>query len=383
MKSIWSYFSLQAQCTECKVEISIYSGAFSVLLAHLRIEHNIIVDDADDDAQGNDKLKQVLKEEILEDEDNEYLYGFDTHEEEMDEDEKPKGIQILQVKQEDEETEKLEEEIYINDDFNHESDGSSDTKKPDKANYSFERVKMPKRKYLKRDSGVVFNRFEYFDQSNENETDSEMICKYCGERFPNNVLTLNNRVKKLKKHLLTVHQEKIEPSVAEYLISQFENEKRKKKEINSREINRLKKKEYKRRYYEKYKKQIAEQAWSIDPETGKRVNLRLIASNERRQNYKCPYEGCSRDAVSEFGLNAHIRAIHTGEKPFVCTQCGKGFVLDAMLRKHMISHSDEANFPCQYCGKRYKHPSSVLKHQTAGKGCEALKKQQAVGTFPT
>ena len=101
MTSVWSYFSLQAHCTECKAVISIYSGAFSVLVAHLRLEHNIILGDGDD-LQGEEELKLALKEEVLDDADHDDQDNFDPYEEELDEDVKPKCIQSLQVKQEDE-----------------------------------------------------------------------------------------------------------------------------------------------------------------------------------------------------------------------------------------------------------------------------------------
>ena len=453
MTSVWSYFSLQAHCTECKAVISIYSGAFSVLVAHLRLEHNIILGDGDgDDLQREEELKQALKEEALEDATNEDLDNFDTNEEELDEDVKPKCIQTLMVKQEDE-TERLEAEIYLKEDQRKDFDAENQLKRKkrnphifDKFDYfeestdgeylickyceeTFPENVLPKnqirklkkhllsihihelssstaefltdqlehevkrrREYNKRikeiskredyldqsnekktkrtkienHTGEVFNKFDHFVQSKEDEENSEMICKYCEDRFPNNVLSIGNRLKKLKRHMLTMHEEKLDPSLTDFLNRQFEN-------------TRKKKKEYYLKNEETIKKQERERSYKLDPDTGKVVNFRTKNQDLKRQIYKCPYEGCAQDAISAFGLQAHIRSIHTGEKPFQCSDCGKRFNLNSQLVRHKRSHSDELNFQCKYCDKRYKNPNAVRKHLKEGRGCEGLKRLQAKG----
>ena len=478
MTSVWSYFSLQAHCTECKAVISIYSGAFSVLVAHLRLEHNIILGDGDD-LQGEEELKLALKEEVLDDADHDDQDNFDPYEEELDEDVKPKCIQSLQVKQEDE-TEKLEEEIYLKEDNSKESDTLEIAKnfKTDKhcdaenqlkrkkrnphifdkidyfeestdgeylickyckqtipenvlpknqipkqysapknqmmklkkhllsmhidklssstAEYLTDQIKRHaqrgqeyrkrikevrkeedyfeqsnetqlKRTKLENYTGEVFKKFDHFVQSNEDEENSEMICKYCEERFSSKALSVNNRLIKLKRHMLTMHEEKLDPFLADLMNRQFENSRRKKKE-------------YKLVHKEAIKKKDKERNYKLDPDTGKVVNIReRDRSMKKRQIHKCPYEGCTQDAVSAFGLQAHIRARHTKEKPFQCSDCGKRFNLNSQLMNHKRVHSDEANFPCQYCEKRYKNYTGVVKHQTAGRGCEGLKRLQALG----
>ncbi|KJH45855.1 zinc finger, C2H2 type [Dictyocaulus viviparus] len=100
-------------------------------------------------------------------------------------------------------------------------------------------------------------------------------------------------------------------------------------------------------------------------EFGRAGGLRRHDSMVHQQKkHACPYEGCKHPGYKcTKALAAHIRSVHTLDRPFSCLFCDRTFVRKNDLKVHELTHSTQCEFLCNKCNSSFRRLIYLQKHE--------------------
>ena len=95
-----------------------------------------------------------------------------------------------------------------------------------------------------------------------------------------------------------------------------------------------------------------------------RNSFRKHVITHGEKQYICQAEGCGKRFLDNSKLKRHM-LVHSGEKPYKCELCNKRFSLDFNLRTHLRIHTGEKPYVCSFegCSKRFSQSSNLSAHE--------------------
>ncbi|XP_054725946.1 zinc finger protein 260 [Anastrepha obliqua] len=114
-----------------------------------------------------------------------------------------------------------------------------------------------------------------------------------------------------------------------------------------------------------------------EPECDPKLQLETTKNKKPYKRGICPHCGRS---FAQASLVIHIRR-HTGEKPYQCDECHKGFPRRQDLVVHKRQHTGERPHVCTICGKSFIRPNKLSRHMRIHTGLRPYKCSECHKSF--
>jgi len=108
-----------------------------------------------------------------------------------------------------------------------------------------------------------------------------------------------------------------------------------------------------------YRCHVCGEVFSTLSDLGGHQYVHSVQKQKTTEKYYC----CSTCKSSFSNLEALQHHKETTTHNYACLHCGKSFLIERFLRRHLKTHSASARFVCEDCGKAFKTEQYLANHK--------------------